>query len=207
MRIDHVIYGVSDLSDAQRWFRSEFDLLATPGGSHPELGTANAIIPLGPGQYIELMAVADADMNHPLAKFVAAAVASGDRPIGLCLRPDDLDQVAARLDLRIIDMHRETPDGGLVEWRIAGMEAALGPQRLPFFIDWGAQAETLDAANAAAAPDGAIAWVEIGTDREELTRWIGEAVAGLRCVDGQPGVARLAIHRDGTEVVIGGRSN
>src|SRR6266516_548110 len=67
VRIDHVVYGVSDLKDAVRRFAAEYELQATGGGEHPEFGTRNEIIPVGPGQYIELMAVADPSSRHPLA--------------------------------------------------------------------------------------------------------------------------------------------
>jgi hypothetical protein len=206
MRIDHVLYGVRDLFDAQRWFAETSGLHAIPGGVHPELGTENALIPAGPGQYIELLAITDNTVEHPFPKVLSAMLAGGDRPIGVCLRPDDLDAIAARLDVPVQDMHRETPDGGRIEWRLAGMQAALGPQRLPFFIDWGGRAAALDAENAAAVPDGAIAWVEIGGDREELSNWLGEPVDGLRSIGGAPGIARFALRRDDAEIVIGPRN-
>src|SRR5690348_12093190 len=137
MRIDHVLYGVRDLDDAQHWFADKFGLRSTRGGVHPDIGSENAIIPVGPGQYIELITVIDDTISHPLPKILNAMIADGDRPVGLCLRPDDVDAVVERLGLSAVDMHRQTPDGRTIEWRLVGMEAALGPQRLPLFIDWG----------------------------------------------------------------------
>lgn len=204
MRIDHVIYGVRDLPDAQGWFAEEFGLVATPGGSHPQMGTANALIPVGPGQYIELMAVTE-QVDHPLRKFVTAMVAAGDRPIGVCLRPDDLDQVATRLGLAAIDMHRATPDGRQIDWRIIGMEGALGPHRLPFFIDWGPHAAELDAQNAAPAPDGAIISVEVGGDPDALRDWVGADLPEVVPVDGPPGVSAVRIRRGHEQLVLGPR--
>lgn len=205
MRIDHVIYGVRDLSDARGWFAERFGLVATSGGSHPELGTANALIPVGPGQYIELMAVTDEQVHHPLPKSVAAMIAAGDRPIGLCLRPDDLDEVASRLGLTPVPMHRQTPDGRTIEWRLVGMEAALGPQRLPFFIDWGEYAAESDAENAARAPDGEITRVEVGGDPEVLREWIGADLPAVVPVDAGAGVAEIRIRRGQTELVLAPR--
>ncbi|HVV75762.1 MAG TPA: VOC family protein [Mycobacteriales bacterium] len=205
MRIDHVLYGVRDLPEAQRWFSDEFGLAAASGGAHPELGTANAIISAGPGQYVELIAVVDATINHPLPKVLNAMLTDGDRPVGMCLRPDDLEQVAERLALSPVDMHRDPPGGRRIEWRVVGMEGALGPHRLPFFIDWGSHAAELDTENESAAPDGAIAWVEIGAAPDDLARWVGEPVDGLRAVDAPPGVSRFAIRRGDSEIVIGPR--
>ena len=59
MQIDHVLYGVQDLDAAATWFEGSFGLSAVSGGAHPAWGTANAILPVGDGQYVELIAVVD----------------------------------------------------------------------------------------------------------------------------------------------------
>jgi hypothetical protein len=99
------------------------------------------------------------------------------------------------LGVAAINMHRATPDGGQVEWRIAGMEGALGAQRLPFFIDWGERAAELDAEHAAAAPDGGITTVEVGGDPDTLRDWVGEALPEIVPVGGEPGVPAIHIRR------------
>ena len=67
MQIDHVLYGVQDLDAAATWFEGSFGLSAVSGGAHPAWGTANAILPVGDGQYVELIAVVDGASEHPLA--------------------------------------------------------------------------------------------------------------------------------------------
>jgi hypothetical protein len=202
VEIDHVVYGVSDLRAAVRRFGSEHGLEATGGGEHPEFGTRNEIIPVGEGQYIELMAVADPSSRHPLALSLADRVREGDRPFALCLRPRNLDVVAERLGVGVVPGERHNPDGAVLRWRLAGIEAALGPERLPFFIDWQGAEERLDRQHAEAANTDGIAWVEYGGERQRLAEWIGSEEAPLRVVEGESGPRAICLRRGEENLVI-----
>jgi catechol 2,3-dioxygenase-like lactoylglutathione lyase family enzyme len=204
VQIDHVMYAVRELSDASAWFADAFGLRAVAGGAHPQWGTANAIIPVGNGQYIELITVSDHASTHPLARFLSGLVSDGDRPVAICLRPDDLDATARRLDLDISDGERVKPDGQVLRWRLAGVAHALGSDRLPIFIEWpggGANPE-LDGTVSAGA---GVAWAEFGGDADTLGRWMGGAQSVISVVPGGPGVRRFAIRHANETVVIGGR--
>jgi hypothetical protein len=61
-----------------------------------------------------------------------AAVPGAD---AVCLRTEQLDSVADRLDLEPVEMTRVTPDGVVLGWRLAGLKRALAEQ-VPFFITW-----------------------------------------------------------------------
>jgi Glyoxalase-like domain len=201
VRIDHVVYAVSDLERAETRFAREYGLEAAGGGEHPAFGTRNRILPVGSGEYIELMAVADESSKHSLARVVSEAASEGDRALALCLRPDSLDATAKRLGLDITPGERRNPDGEVLRWRLAGLEAALGPERLPFFIDWQGFEERLDRQHADAARADGIAWVECGGDRERLAKWIGGDEVPVRVVDGEPGPRAVAV-RQGADTVI-----
>ena len=202
MRIDHVVYAVSDLEHAEIRFAREYGLEAAGGGEHPAFGTRNRILPVGFGEYIELMAVADERAKHPLARAVSEAVSDGDRPLALCLRPESLDAAAKRLDLDVAPGERRNPDGEVLRWRLAGLEAALGPERLPFFIDWQGVEERLDRQHADAARTDGFAWVECGGDRERLAKWIGGDEVPVRAVDGEPGPRTVGISLGADTVIV-----
>jgi hypothetical protein len=202
MQIDHVVYGVTDLQRAARRFEDDFGLRATDGGEHPDFGTRNRIVSVGHGQFIELMAVADATSEHPLAAALSAWLQRGDRLVALCLRPDDLDATAARLSTPVIPAERHNPDGDVLHWRLAGVEAALGPERLPFFIDWQGAEEWLDAQHQEAASTEGIAWVEYGGDAERLHEWTGDVDLPVRVVDTEPGPRAIGLRRGAATVVI-----
>ena len=211
MRVDHVIYGVRDLDEGIKWFRQEYGLEAVHGGSHPH-GSSMAIISLGPGQYLELLAPTDPSSDGPMTRYLNKLTANGDRFSGVCLLPTDLDAVATRLSLQIREASRIPPGGDEIRWRIAGVEAAYGPlhRRLPYFIDWqdsfGPAIETilrpqLDIQPAESRLMG-IAWVEMGGDRERLREWIGSDTEEIRAVGGEPGPHAVAVRRSDDTLLI-----
>lgn len=180
----------------------DYGLLSVEGGRHLEFGTANRIIPVGRGQFLELMAVADNESRHPLATVLRNIVSGRDRLFASCLRPKDLDAVAQRLSLTVITARRRNPDGTDHEWRLAGVDAALGPDRLPFFIDWGTSPgwahlqphHTMEA-------DG-IAWLEVGGDEARVREWIGDESVPFRVVAGEPGPHAVAIATADGQIVL-----
>src|SRR3712207_8062190 len=58
LALDHVILAVPDLDQAADRLERVLGLRATRGGRHPDLGTENALVPMG-GAYLELVAVTD----------------------------------------------------------------------------------------------------------------------------------------------------
>jgi glyoxalase-like protein len=118
-----------------RAFESRYGLAATAGGRHPGVGTANAIVPLGGSQYLELITVVDrAEAERaPLRSRVLTALDSGATFAGWALRSDDLEAAGRLLPLGdIAGGARERPDGVRLEWRTA----ELGGGALPFLIEW-----------------------------------------------------------------------
>ena len=202
MRLDHVIYAVADLESGLRCFADQYGLVSAGGGEHPEFGTHNAIVPVGHGQFIELMAVADEGSQHPLVLSLSKWLRDGDRLVAVCLRPDDLDEVAERLSIPIDPAERHTSEGEVTRWRLAGVQAALGPERLPFFIDWQGAEQQLDAQHAREASTDGIAWVEYGGDAGRLAQWIGEHEMPLRIVEGEPGPHAIGLRRGSETLVI-----
>jgi hypothetical protein len=147
------------------------------------------------------MAVADPDGLRPLPRFLTTRLAAGDTAVAMCLAPDDLDAVAARLTLEVVTGERHTPAGEVVRWRMAGLDAALGLERLPFFIDWMAGGPGLDPS--LNRDCGGIAWVELGNDVTRFAGWIGEdSSIPARFVDGDPGPLAVGVRRgDETTIV------
>jgi catechol 2,3-dioxygenase-like lactoylglutathione lyase family enzyme len=201
VRVDHVIFGVADLDAARQRFADEFGLHAQFGGEHPQLGTRNCLVPVGASQYLELMAVADPASAHPLPRFLTGRIGPGDRAVAVCLAPDDLDTVASRLSLAIVAGERHTPGGDVVRWRMAGLEAALGPERLPFFIDWTGGGPGLDPSLNQDCQG--IAWLEVGNELTRLGKWVGEdAALPIRWVDDESGPVAIGVRRGDKVIVV-----
>jgi hypothetical protein len=89
----------------------------------------------------------------------------------------------------------------VLHWRLAGVERALGLERLPFFIDWQGAERTLEAQHGAAATTGGIAWIEYGGDAARLRQWIGPADLPLRMVDAEPGPRSVGLRR-GEQILV-----
>jgi hypothetical protein len=142
--IDHVVYGVPDLSAGLDYLEQRLGVRAVPGGRHPGRGTHNALLGLGGRTYLEVIAV-DPEQAVPergpafgLDRLVLP------RLVGWAVSAPDIDDRVREARVRGFDpgdieaMSRVRPDGTLLEWRLTRHE--LDPDRLvvPFLIDWGA---------------------------------------------------------------------
>jgi hypothetical protein len=189
--IDHVVVAVEDLDAAAVRWREGFGLDSAPGGVHPAWGTGNRIVPLGP-TYVELIAVLDpaTAATTDLGRAVGEVSAAGDAPLVWCVGTDDLEGTASRLGLDVGGGSRRRPDGVELQWRSAGLEAALATPWRPFFISWDVEPDehpgrgfvhhTVDAPG--------IAWLEVACEPPALVAWLGGEAMPVRFVDGRPGL-------------------
>jgi hypothetical protein len=202
-RIDHIILAVADLDAAARSLRERTGLAAIPGGTHPDWGTANAVVPLR-GAYLELVTVADPAVAAGTA-FGRAVAAAGDGALaGWAVGVDDVDAVADRLGVAVVRGRRAVTGGGTLSWAMVGVEEAL-PRDLPFFLRWDdARANPARAAAPHDVEPLGVAWVETGGDATALAAWLGPHDLDVRAVPGAPpGLRRAAIAlRDGREILV-----
>jgi len=165
------------------------------GGRHPGWGTANRIVPLGDA-YLELVAIVDESEARQslLGRWVAARRGGLARPLGWAVRTDGLDDVAERLGLAVHSGSRDLPGGGVVRWRMAGLEQAVAEPSLPFFLEW-APGTPFPGRTAAAHPAGAvrIAALELEGDADRLAVWLGEHDLPIRVRPGEAAVAVIEL--------------
>ncbi len=199
LSLSQLIYGVNDLEAATLRFRAlGFDVL--DGGVHPGVGTANRVIPLGT-QYIELLGVVAADLarESEYGRSLLAAIADGDRLVRWSLRTDAIEEVAARLDLRVEPRKRVRPDGVLLTWRAAGLSLALADSTTPFFMQWDRD-EQYPGLMPAKHTNGARAVTKLSIaprDAGHLQRWTEGADAPLHLLaDHAPGLVSIDVQTD-----------
>ncbi len=141
--LDHVAYGVPDLDAACHELAERLGVRPMLGGQHRGLGTHNAILAVGEGVYLEVIAP---DPNQPPP--------SRPRPFGLdalvdprlvawAARVPDIESRVERARSagydpgNVIKLGRELPDGGRLDWRLTFPDELDGDGLVPFLIDWG----------------------------------------------------------------------
>lgn len=207
MRIDHAVYAVRDLDEAAHKLLEGYGLETVPGGRHPKWGTANRIAPLG-RDYVELLSVVDAQAaaTSHLGRTLMALTTDGDRWFSVCLADPDIAVTAERLGLAVEPGSRTRPDGSVVSWRGAGIDAPSRQPWLPFFIAWDGPDELHPGRSSAPAhPCGAtgIAWAEVCGDADQLAAWLDGAQLPIRVVEGpRRGLTAVALSTPTGDLVL-----
>jgi len=132
--LDHVILATPRLAWGMDEFARLTGVVPRRGGQHPGRGTENALVTLGSGHYLELLAPITPKADSTAPRLI---------PLGWALHTHDLGSVVARLRTSGFSVagplpgSRRTLDSTLLEWRTA---AAAGPglEGAPFFIEWAA---------------------------------------------------------------------
>ena len=138
--IDHLILGINSLDSGLKEFATLTGVTPIRGGEHPGVGTENALVALGQGAYLELIAP-----KPGVTPKSFAIVSSLERltPIGWALHTDSLQPLLDQLrkaNLSILGPFpgsRVTPEGKLLAWQTAH-PASPGLEAAPFLIEWGA---------------------------------------------------------------------
>jgi hypothetical protein len=140
--LDHLAYAVPHLDSAVAGLERRLGVRAAAGGKHRGLGTHNALLSLGEGAYLEVIAP-DPEQPEP----------SQPRPFGLdqatapalvawCAKAPEIDERVARARDAgydpgpVLQLGRDRPDGTSVEWRFT-FPTGAGDGLVPFLIDWG----------------------------------------------------------------------
>lgn len=107
---DHLVLGCADLERGAAWLSRYLGVTLSDVGRHPRMGTMNRLLSLGPGAYLELIAI------DP-----AAAAPELKRWFGLDT-PDVRDRIASRP--RLLGWVARTPDIDALDDKTGGV---LGP--------------------------------------------------------------------------------
>ena len=133
VQIDHIIVAVADLDRAIESVESLTGVRPVHGGEHPGRGTHNALLSLGEGIYLELIAAkpeVESEWNS----------LKGPIPIGFAVSVRDIEKAARQLKdagfqtTEVTAGSRRTPDGKLLRWQTFGLEKSAPDA--PFFIRW-----------------------------------------------------------------------
>ncbi len=151
-QVDHLVYAVPDLAAGIAQIEDLFGVAIQPGGRHPAFGTANALVALGNGRYLEIVGPDPdrADVSVPILfqldridgpKLVTWAAKAYELTARAAdgLLPAVLGDVSSGSRTRL--------DGTTVEWQLTDPYADRLGGVVPFLIDWTGSAhptESLD---------------------------------------------------------------
>jgi hypothetical protein len=143
LALDHLIVAATSLAAGAAWLQSRLGVRAEPGGKHALMGTHNTLVGLGPGAYLEVMAIdPDAptparprwfDLDEPRMR---ARLAEGPALVHWVVRSRSIDDDARASDVdlgEILGLRR-----GDLEWRMTVPVDGHLPARglVPTLIQW-----------------------------------------------------------------------
>ena len=136
-QLDHIMYACPDLQTGIDEIYALTGVMPAMGGSHPGVGTRNALLSLDNHQYLEIIAPdSEQDLTGTTGQLLLDHGGTGIRSWAIAC--DSLTNVATLAAARniatrdIVDMSRTTPDGIKLAWQLL----FLTDPHMPFFIDW-----------------------------------------------------------------------
>jgi len=141
--VDHLLLGVSDRDRGIAWVEQRTGVRAAIGGSHPGVGTCNALLSLGARHYLEIIAPDPAQAAYNF--HIDVRQLAEPRLITWAAATNDIEAVAKAARDAGYQLFgpragsRQTPTGKLLRWRTLGVFNKLGAggvEPVPFFIEW-----------------------------------------------------------------------
>jgi hypothetical protein len=168
--IDHIVLAISDLDRGIAQLGEMCGVMPARGGQHENKGTENALMSVGPGSYIEVLAPQDGAALPPELQPLRAV--TNLMPVSWAVSTANAD-----LTIQMLRAHgytvgapqsgsRQTAGGGVIRWRTFQLSAPK-IEGAPFFIEWDASA----AHPAATSPLGCpLLSLELQTPQDEALR-------------------------------------
>ena len=140
--IDHLVYAVQDLGAGVREVEARLGVRLTPGGSHPGLGTRNALLRIGSRVYLEVVGPDPEQTPPPGGLWLARGAAPLPALVSWAARCSALQDLAAGEGGPLLgpvrSMSRTRPGGDRISWTLTMPRDPLPRHGIvPFFIDWG----------------------------------------------------------------------
>lgn len=139
-QVDHIMLGIDDLDRGMAQFEKVTGVRPVYGGKHPG-GTHNALVSLGDGTYLEILALQP--LVAPPKEYEGLKQLHTLTPIGWAVSSKDSAQLRKRLSSAGMAVSepsagsRTTSAGAALSWQTFGLEDTF--DEAPFFIVWSPQ--------------------------------------------------------------------
>jgi hypothetical protein len=141
--VDHLLLGVPNLADGIAWVAEKTGVQAILGGRHPGLGTHNALLSLGPRQYLEIIAP-DPTQTTLAPQFAFLQLATAPRLLTWAAATKNIHASAAQAHAAGFELNgpnngsRTRLDGETLRWKTLFLKNDFS-LLVPFFIEWNAE--------------------------------------------------------------------
>lgn len=138
IELDHLLYAGPDLELLRNDFERRSGVVPQAGGRHAAWGTHNALVGLGAGSYLELIAPEPGSVGPWGSLFGRLA---GPSLQAWCVRCGSADEVAGRLEqvevaTKRVRGERRLASGEALKWELVFPRGHTFGGALPFFIEW-----------------------------------------------------------------------
>jgi hypothetical protein len=168
--IDHVVLAISNLDRGIEQLGELCGVLPVRGGEHGHTGTENALLSMGPGAYLEVLAPQDAAQLPPELQPLRSV--ANLTPVSWAVATRNADLMSQMLRAHGYTVSepqagsRETTGGGVIRWRTFQLTAPK-IEGAPFFIEW----DSATAHPATTSPPGCpLLSLELHTPHDEQLR-------------------------------------
>ena len=129
--VDHLVWCVDSVAEGMEKFEALTGVRPCIGGQHLGLGTHNALLSLGDGVYLEILALDPAQKME--ARWIGIDCPTKPCLATYCVQADQADGKDGKL---------ENTEGKTLKWRLAADHHTSGYEKLPFrglvpfIVDW-----------------------------------------------------------------------
>ncbi|MEO1449754.1 MAG: VOC family protein [Bacteroidota bacterium] len=141
-QIDHIVYSVPDLDTACDELETQLGVRPVFGGRHLTQGTQNALLNLGQGIYLEILATDPENTQIAPPRWMGIDLITAPRITRWALKSDDLERDQKVLQPyhpqmgRIEGGQRQTSTGALLEWELIMPLPEPEIELVPFMVNW-----------------------------------------------------------------------
>lgn len=142
VQLDHLVYAVRDLDAGIASIERLIGVRAAMGGKHTGRGTHNALLSLGTGSYLEIIAPDPEQPPPSEPRAFGLDRLREPRLVTWAVRVPDMDDRASKAVVAgydpgpIVPLSRRLPDGGELRWRLTLPAIRSGDGLVPFMIEW-----------------------------------------------------------------------
>jgi len=141
-KIDHLVYCVPNLEEAIQEIGSKLGIFPVFGGFHKTQGTKNALLNLGSGQYLEILAADPTNKEHQSNRWMGIDLIQKPQMTRWAIKSDNISSDSIILKSSypkmgaIFNGSRLTSDGEELAWSMILPLSKPEVEVIPFMVDW-----------------------------------------------------------------------